>query len=261
MNIQLHHVASTITGVTGMKIIRAIVAGERNPDALADMRDVRCKESLATIRNVLGGNYQPEHIFALKQALALYDFYQQCIDDCDAEIERTVVLLNVEWPIPATPLPKAKHRIKQSGEPSFDVRTAMYQLAGTDVSRWRTAKHFTSWLTLSPGCKISGGKVLSAHTRKARSRVTVALRLAAVTVGRSNTALEAFYRRLKGASTTPRRVPRRRARLPCCSITLCDMAWTTLTLVPITMSNNTGTALSSSYIVARRNMLRIMCLP
>lgn len=220
MNIQLHHVVSTITGVTGMKIIRAIVAGERNPDTLADMRDVRCKESLATIRNALVGNYQPEHVFALKQALALYDFYQQCINDCDAEIERTVVLLNVERPIPTTPLPKAKHRTKQPGEPSFDVRTAMYQLAGTDLtqihgigpflalrliaecgtdlSRWRTAKHFTSWLTLSPGCKISGGKVLSAHTRKTSSRVTVALRLAAVTVGRSNTALGAFYRCLAG---------------------------------------------------------------
>ena len=218
MNIQLHHVVATITGVTGMKIIRAIVAGERNPDKLAAMRDVRCQESFETIRNALVGNYQPEHVFALKQALALYDFYQHCIDECDAEIERTVGLLNSERPLPEAPLPKAKHRTKQPGEPNFDVRAAMYQLAGTDLtqihgigpflalrliaecgtdlSRWPTAKHFTSWLTLSPGCKISGGKVLSAHTRKTSSRITVALRLAAVTVGRSNTALGAFYRRL-----------------------------------------------------------------
>lgn len=220
MNIQLHHVVATITGVTGMKIIRAIVAGERNPEALAKMRDVRCRESFDTIRNALVGNYQPEHVFALKQALAQYDFYQQCIDECDTEIERTVALLNLERAMPETPLPKAKHRTKQPGEPNFDVRSAMYQLAGTDLtqihgigpflalrliaecgtdlSRWRTAKHFTSWLTLSPGCKISGGKVLSAHTRKTSSRITVALRLAAVTVGRSNTALGAFYRRLAG---------------------------------------------------------------
>lgn len=220
MNIQLHHVVATITGVTGMKIIRAIVAGERNPETLAKMRDVRCKESFDTIRNSLVGNYQPEHVFALKQALAQYDFYQQCIDECDTEIERTVALLNVERAMPEAPLPKAKHRTKQPGEPNFDVRSAMYQLAGTDLtqihgigpflalrliaecgtdlSRWRTAKHFTSWLTLSPGCKISGGKVLSAHTRKTSSRITVALRLAAVTVGRSNTALGAFYRRLAG---------------------------------------------------------------
>ena len=218
MNLQLHHVISTVTGITGMRIIRAIVAGERDPDKLAAMRDVRCKETVETIPNALIGNYQPEHVFALKQSLALYDFYQRCIDECDAEIERAVALLNTERPMPEVPLPKAKHRTKQPSEPNFDVRSAMFQLAGTDLtqihgigpflalrliaecgtdlSRWPTAKHFTSWLTLSPGCKISGGKVLSAHTRKTSSRVTVALRLAAVTVGRSNTALGAFYRRL-----------------------------------------------------------------
>lgn len=220
MNIQLHHVIATITGVTGMRIIRAIVPGERDPDRLAAMRDVRCKESIATIRSALVGNYQPEHLFALRQSLALYDFYQQCIDECDAEIEKAVAGLNMERPLPEAPLPKAKHRSKMPSDPNFNVRQAMYQLAGidltqihgigpflalrligecgTDLSRWRTAKHFTSWLTLSPGCKISGGKVLSAHTRKTSSRLTVALRLAAVTVGRSNTALGAFYRRLAG---------------------------------------------------------------
>ena len=218
MNILLQHVISNITGVTGMRIIRAIIAGERDPDKLAALRDVRCRESIATVRNALVGNYQPEHIFTLKQALTLYDFYQEKIDECDVEIERTVARLNLAHPVPVTPLPKAKHRTKQVSDPNFDVRTAMYQLAGvdltqihgigpflalrligecgTDLSRWRTAKHFTSWLTLSPGCKISGGKVLSAHTRKTSSRLTVALRLAAVTVGRSNTALGAFYRRL-----------------------------------------------------------------
>lgn len=218
MNIQLHHVIASITGVTGMKIIRAIVSGERDPDKLAAMRYVRCKESFETIRSALVGNYQPEHLFALKQALALYDFYQSRIDECDVEIERTVAALNVMRPTPEAPLPKAKHRSKLPSDPNFDVRPAMYQLAGTDLtqihgvgpflalrliaecgtdlSRWRTAKHFTSWLALSPGCKISGGKVLSAHTRKTSNRLTVALRLAAVTVGRSNTALGAFYRRL-----------------------------------------------------------------
>lgn len=218
MNIQLHHVIATITGVTGMRIIRAIVSGERDPDKLADMRDVRCKESLATIRDALVGNYQPEHVFAFKQALALYDFYQQCIDECDVEIERAVAGLNIGKLVPELPLPKAKHRSRLPSDPNFDVRSALYQLTGTDLtqihgigpflalrligecgtdlSRWPTAKHFTSWLTLSPGCKISGGKVLSSHTRKTSSRLTVALRLAAVTVGRSNTALGAFYRRL-----------------------------------------------------------------
>jgi transposase len=220
MNIQLHHVISDITGATGMKIIRAIVAGQRNPDTLAAMRDVRCKENVETIRSSLIGNYQPEHLFALKQALGLYDFYQKCIDECDAEIKRAVAGLNIGRALPEAPIPKARHRGRQPSDPNFDVRSAMYQLAGTDLTqihgigpflalrligecgtdmtRWRSAKHFTSWLTLAPGCKISGGKILSAHTRKTSSRVTVALRLAAVTVGRSNTALGAFYCRLAG---------------------------------------------------------------
>lgn len=138
--------------------------------------------------------------------------------ECDIQIEQVVVALNTNKQIPETPLPKARHRTKQPNDVNFDVRSAMYQLAGTDLtqihgigpflalrlvaecgtdlSRWKTVKHFTSWLTLSPGCKISGGKVLSAHTRKTSNRVTVALRLAAVTVGRTNTALGAFYRRL-----------------------------------------------------------------
>eukprot|EP01133_Synstelium_polycarpum_P021558 gene21558-25892_t len=181
---------------------------------------IRCKESEETIRSALVGHYQPEHVFSLKQALALYDFYQQCIGECDAEIERTVAALNIERQFPDAPLPKPKHNTKQPGAPNFDVRSAMYQLTGTDLtqihgigpflalrligecgtdlSRGPTAKHFTSWLTLSPGCKISGGKVLSSHTRKTSNRITVSLRLAAVTVGRTNSALGAFYRRLAG---------------------------------------------------------------
>ena len=218
MNLQLHHVISDVTGATGMRIIRAIVAGERDPDKLALMRDRGCKASIETVRAALVGHYQPEHVFALTQALALYDFYQKCVGECDARIEQVLATLNAERQMPEAPLPKPRHRTKQPNAVNFDVRTAMYQLAGTDLtqihgigpflalrlvaecgtdlSRWPTAKHFTSWLTLSPGCKISGGKVLSAHTRKTSNRLTVALRLAATTVGRTNTALGAFYRRL-----------------------------------------------------------------
>ena len=212
MNLQLHHVVTDVTGVTGMNIIRAIVNGER------EMRDVRCKANTATVRAALVGNYQPEHVFALTQALALYDFYQARIDECDAEIQRTLATLCKCKAKPAEPLPKARHRTQQPNAVNFDTRPVLYQLAGvdvtqihgigpylalrliaecgTDLSRWPTAKHFTSWLTLSPGCKISGGKVLSAHTRKTTNRVSAHLRLAAVTVGRTNTALGAFYRRL-----------------------------------------------------------------
>jgi hypothetical protein len=218
MNLQLHHVVSDVTGVTGMKIIRSIVAGQRDPDVLATMRDVRCKASIETVRAALVGNYQPELVFELTQALTLYDFYQLRLGECDAEIERALAELNADKTGPVEPMPKARHKTVQPNAVNFDTRPSLYQLTGvdltqihgigpylalrlvgecgTDLSKWPTAKHFTSWLTLAPGCKISGGKVLSAHTRKTTNRVSAHLRLAAVTVGRTNTALGAFYRRL-----------------------------------------------------------------
>jgi transposase len=218
MNLQLHHVVTDVTGATGMRIIRAIVGGERNPLTLAAMRDRNCKSSVETIRSALVGNYQPEHVFALRQALALYDFYHARIEECDIEIERTLSALSADKIPPEAPLLKTRRRATQSNGLSFDVRSALYQLAGvdltqihgigpylalrlvgecgTDLSRWPTVKHFTSWLTLSPGCKISGGKVLSSRTRKTTNRVAALLRLAAVTVGKTSTALGAFYRRL-----------------------------------------------------------------
>jgi transposase len=218
MNLQLHHVVSDVTGVTGMKIIRAIVAGQRDPDVLATMRDVRCKATIETVRAALVGNYLPELVFELTQALALYDFYQLRLGECDAEIERALAELNADKTDPAEPMPKPRHKTVQPNAVNFDTRPSLYQLTGvdltqihgigpylalrlvaecgTDLSKWPTAKHFTSWLTLAPGCKISGGKVLSAHTRKTTNRVSAHLRLAAVTVGRTNTALGAFYRRL-----------------------------------------------------------------
>lgn len=218
MNLQLHHVLSDISGVTGLRIIRAIVSGEQDPDVLAAMRDVRCRESLETIRAALVGNYQPEHIFALSQALQLFDAYQERIADCDRQLERALQLLNADKAMPETPLAKPRTKTKQVNAPKFDVRAMLYQLTGidltlihgigssvalsliaecgTDLSRWPTEKHFTSWLCFSPGCKISGGKVLSSHTRKSKSRVASQLRLVASTVGRTETALGAFYRRL-----------------------------------------------------------------
>jgi transposase len=218
MNLQLHHVVSDITGATGMKIIRAIVAGERAPSVLAAMRDRNCKSTVETIQAALVGNYQAEHVFALQQALALYDFYQARVDECDTRIQSVLATLAADKPDPEEPLAKARHRADLPNTFQFDVRPVMRQLAGvdltqihgigpylavrlvaecgTDLSRWPTAKHFTSWLTLSPGCKISGGKVLASHTRKTTNRVTALLRLAAVAVGRTSTALGAFYRRL-----------------------------------------------------------------
>lgn len=218
MNLQLHHVVTDVTGVTGLRIVRAIVAGEHDPNVLAQMRDIRCKASVETIRSALIGNYQPEHVFALQQCLALYDFYQAQVAECDRRIEQVLARLAATHPEPGDTLPKPRHRTRQPNALDFDTRPLLYQMlgtdltqihgigpylalrliseCGTDLSRWPTAKHFTSWLALSPGCKISGGKVLSSRTRKTTNPIAAHLRLAAVTVGRTSTALGAFYRRL-----------------------------------------------------------------
>ena len=217
MNVQLHHAVTDITGVTGMRIIRAIVAGERSPETLARYRDVRCAASDATLRAALTGHYRAEHVFALQQALELYDFHQVKIADCDAKIEAALRVLAAERTEPVTPLPARRHA-KGRNEPIFDVRPALHRLLGADLSqihglgpytvlrlvaecgddmtRWPTAKHFTSWLCLAPANKISGGRVLSATTRRSSNRATALLRIAAVNIGRTQTALGAFYRRL-----------------------------------------------------------------
>jgi transposase len=218
MNLQLHHVVSDITGATGMRIIRAIVAGERDPDVLSSFRDIRCHSSVETIRASLVGNDRDEHVFALTQSLELYDFYQDKMLECDRKLEAAISGLTVRGEEQLPPLPKARTKTKQVNAPSFDVRAALYGVlgvdltqihglgpaltlklvgeCGTDLRAWPSAKHFTSWLCLAPGNKISGGKLLSSRTRRSSSRAAALLRLAAVTIGRSETALGAFYRRL-----------------------------------------------------------------
>lgn len=218
MNLHLHHVVSDITGATGMRIIRAIVAGERNPDILAGFRDVRCHSSIETIRASLVGNDRDEHIFALTQSLELYDFYHVKVAECDRTLEAAVAALTVRAADDVAALPKARTKGKQVNTPAFDVRGALYGILGTDLTQihglgpalalklvgecgtdlraWPSAKHFTSWLCLAPGNKISGGKLLSSRTRRSSSRAAALLRLAATTIGRSDTALGAFYRRL-----------------------------------------------------------------
>src|SRR6266576_2901392 len=218
MNLQLHHVVSDIAGATGMRIIRAIVAGERNPDVLATYRDVRCHSSIETIRAALVGNDRHEHVFALTQSLELYDIYQAKMLDCDRKLEVLIAALSNKGAKPVGKLSKPRVKTKQVNAPTFDVRSALYGVlgvdltdihglgpslalkligeCGTDLKAWPSAKHFTSWLCLAPGNKISGGKVLSSRTRRSSSRAAALLRLAATTVGRSDTALGAFYRRL-----------------------------------------------------------------
>jgi transposase len=218
MNLQLHHVVSDITGGTGMRILHAILDGERNPAELAGLRDARCKEPFEVIEAALQGNYRPEHVFALRQAVELYEEYGKKIAACDVAIENTLATINAATEPPAEPQPAPRTRTKSVGEPAFDVRAALYMLLGVDLtqihgigpflalqligecgddmSRWPTVQHFTSWLTLAPGNKVSGGRLLSSQTRRTGNRPAYLFRLAAQSAGRTDTALGAFYRRL-----------------------------------------------------------------
>jgi transposase len=218
MNVQLAQVVSDISGTTGLAIIRAIVAGERDPRVLATHRDPRCQASIEEIGAALTGHYQPEHVFALRLALARYEFDHGQVADCDREIATVLRDLTAQRPTPALPLPAPRRRRRTKHAAAGDVRGALYRLLGVDVTQiealgpetvlrlvaecgddlgaWPSAKHFTSWLCLAPANKITGGRRLSSRTRKTASRAAALLRLAAVSVGRTQTALGAFYRRL-----------------------------------------------------------------
>ena len=218
MNLQLHHVVTDVTGLTGMAIIRAIVAGERDPNVLATHRDRRCHASVETVCQALVGNYREEHVFALTQALELYDVYQTKVTACDKQIEAILKRLKKNAAPPAAKLLPVRRRTRQPNAPAFDARAALHAILGVDLTQiagigpsvalklvgecgtnlaaWPSAKHFTSWLALAPHNKISGGKVLSSKTRRTSNRAASLLRLAAGTVGRTDTALGAFYRRL-----------------------------------------------------------------
>jgi transposase len=196
MNVQFQHVISDITGLTGLAILDAIVAGERDPAVLARLRDPRIKASEETIRKSLEGNWRGEHIWALKQRLSLYRSYRDQINDCDKEIERLVAAFEPkvdpeERPLPGDRKQKQRQRRKKSGNPDFDMRTEAYRLfgvdltqipglmmlvfmlfseVGRDMSRWPTAGHFVSWLGLCPDNDISGGRVLWRGGRRTKNR-------------------------------------------------------------------------------------------
>lgn len=219
MNIQLPLVVSDITGVTGLRILRDIVAGQRDPQRLAQHRDYRCHASEAAIQAALTGNYRPEHVFVLQQNLELFDTYQHQLTACDAAIEAQLTHLAAHATPPATPLAPPRRRQKpRENEPGFDIRPLLHRLTGadlcqidgigpynalkliaeigTDMTRWPTEQHFTAWLTLAPHNKVSGGRLLSSHTPRSANRAAALLRLAAASLGRTSTALGAFYRRL-----------------------------------------------------------------
>jgi len=217
MNLQLHKVLSDITGVTGMKILRAIVAGERDSVVLAQMKHPLVKSSEEIIAKALTGDWRPEHLFTLQQALELYDVYQQKIQNCDREIEAYMKTLESQGdPKSPPPRPTGKRRKNQV---HFDLRKQLYTWTGVDItvlpginamtaqtvlsesgidmSRFATEKHYSSWLGLSPNHQITGGRVRKRRTRKVRNRAAAALRVAAQSLHKSKTALGAYYRRMR----------------------------------------------------------------
>jgi transposase len=230
MNLRLPTVVSDITGVTGLRIVRDIVAGQRDPQRLAEHRDRRCRASKAEIAAALTGQYRPEHLFVLQQNLELFDACQQQIASCDRTIHAHVAGLTAQVAPPRTPAPAPRVTAKpRDNEPTFEVRLPLHHLTGgvdltqidgiapytalklvselgTDMSRWPTEKHFTSWLTLAPHNKISGGRLLSARTQPSANRAAAMLRLAVMGLSRTQTALGAFYRRLAARIGKPQAV-------------------------------------------------------
>ena len=226
MNLKLQHVISDITGKTGMAIIEAIVGGERNPRSLAQLRDPRIKADQATIARSLRGHWRDEHLFELTQALELYRTYQDKIAQCDREIEAQLEQFE-DRSDGEPPAPNRKKR-NQKNAPRFDVQGQLYRMTGvdltcidgvdaytalkvvseigTDMTKWPTAKHFASWLGLSPNNRITGGRVISSKTKASANRAAAALRLAANALHRSDSALGAFLRRKKAHLGAPKAI-------------------------------------------------------
>lgn len=223
-----------------MNIIQAILQGERDPKALANLSIGLCRKNIDTITKALEGNYRSAHLFALQQAYEAYHFFHQQIHKCEETIEKVLTSLQIESPAtpsssenaPSSTLTVAKQGARKTKAnrspyhfdavaalqrvtvanltsiPGIDVNTAMKILAeiGTDTSSWANAKAFASWLALCPGNKISGGKILSSKTRPSDNRTAQALRMAAATLYRSKTALGAFFRRVRARLGAPKAI-------------------------------------------------------
>lgn len=219
MNLQLHKVISDISGVTGMKIIRAIVDGERDPRVLAKMRHGQVKSNEETIAKALTGHYREDHLFALQQAVESYDFIQGRIQECDARIEQHLATFETHLESQARSVSAKQRKSRRKNQPYFDLRAELIRILGVDLtsidgidaltavtviseqgfdmSLFPTEKHFTSHLGLCPNNRVTGGKVKRRRTRKVNSRAATALRVAAQALHSSKSALGAFSRRMK----------------------------------------------------------------
>jgi transposase len=215
MNVQLQHVVADITGATGMRILRAILAGERDPHRLAALRDQRCKNPVSVIAKALQGDWREEHLFALQQAVELVEAYHTKIDACDERIRAH--LQSFADRSGGHPLPRGRAPRSDRHDLGFDATAELYRITGVDLvgvnglqahtvmkvlsetgldmTKWPTSKHFGSWLGLAPNNRVSGGKVLSRRTLPTANRAAAALRVAAQSLHHSSSALGAFLRR------------------------------------------------------------------
>ncbi len=227
MNLKLTGVLGDTTGVTGLRIIRAIVAGERDPQVLAKLRDRRCKKAAAEIAQALDGRYRPEHVVELQLSLRMWDHYLAAVADLDAVIDTQLRAMRRSSPLPPLP-PQTRVRGRKPHDPKFDVRAALYYATGvdltaiegidavhaltlvselgTDFTKWPTVKHFASWLGLCPNWKKTGGKVKSSRTRRGKNRAASALRLAAWGLMRGHSYLGAYLRRQRSRLGAPKAI-------------------------------------------------------
>jgi len=227
MNLKLTKVLGDITGVTGLKIIRAILAGRLDPNELAKLRDRRCKHTVAEIATALDGRYRPEHLLELRCCLEMWEQYLKQIALVDQFIAGHLREMQRKSELPPLP-PQTRKRGRKPHDPRFDVRAALYFAVGVDLTaidgidelnaltlvselgcdytKWPTVKQFTCWLGLCPNWKKTGGKVQSSHTRRGKNRAARALRLAAWSLVRSKSYLGAYMRRQRGRLGKPQAI-------------------------------------------------------
>ena len=233
MNVQLHKAVSDVTGVTGMRIIDAILDGQRDPVALAALKDARARTSAAELAQALKGDWREEHLFVLGQAVASYRFHHQQVAACDAAIEAYLNRLEAprapgQPPWSANDAPPTSAKRVQGHAPAFDLGSHQQRLTGVDFtvlagmsvltvqtilsevgldpSRFGTTARFCSWLGLCPANRITGDKVHSSRTRRVANPAATAFRLAAVAAGKTQGPIGQFYRRLRARLGAPKAV-------------------------------------------------------
>ncbi len=218
MNVQIHHVISDITGKTGLKIIEAILEGERNPKVLAELKDRRIKASNETIIKSLVGDYHPEHIFTLRQSVDAYHYYQKLVAACEHEISRLLQMFNEGKPVTDSPQNSKDSPLQIELQRAFgvdltkvpslavDTVRTLFGEIGPDFTKFRSASAFASWMALCPSNDISGGKVLKSRTKPMQSRARNALRQAAQSLHNTNNFMGDYYRRLRAKMGAPKAI-------------------------------------------------------